>query len=76
MKKPVKLTPTVEKLRYELNELHKFILGHLATGEFEKDALEKEKEKLIEIQIISDCTLIEEVMNIIIMNHILRDSKS
>jgi len=76
MKKPVKLTPTIKKLRQEIDELYKFILGHLATGEFEKDALDKEKEKLIEIQIISDCTLIEEAMNIIIMKHILRDSKS
>jgi hypothetical protein len=76
MKKPVKSTPTIKKLRYEINEFYKFILGHLATGKFEKDALEKEKEKLIEIQIISDCTLIEEAMNIIIMKHILKDSKS
>ena len=76
MKKPLKLNPTIKKLRHEIDELNKFILGHLATGKFEKDALQKEKEKLIEIQIISDCTLIEEAMNLIIMKHILRDSKS
>jgi len=76
MKEPAKLTSTIKKLRYEINELNKFILGHLATGKFEKDALQKEKEKLIEIQIISDCTLIEEFMNIIIMRHVLKDSKS
>lgn len=75
-KKPLKLTPTIKKLRQEIDELYRFILSHTATGEFEKDALQKEKEKLIEIQIISDCTLLEEAMNIIIMKNILKDSKS
>jgi len=76
MKKPIRLTPTIKKLRREIDELYKFILSHLESGKFKKDALEKEKQKLIEIQIISDCTLIEESMNIIIMKNILKDSKS
>lgn len=49
-KKPFKLTPTIKKLRQEIDELYRFILSHIATGKFEKDALQKEKGKLIEIR--------------------------
>ncbi len=75
-KKAVKLTPTIKKLRQEIDELYKFILEAVPEGKFQRDALQKEKGKLIEIQIISDCTLLEEAMNIIIMKNILKDSKS
>jgi hypothetical protein len=74
----VKIMPnkSIKKLYQEIEEIMAFKMQNIPNGEFQKDALKMEKEKLIRSQVISDCTLIEELIGLAIMNEILEDSKS
>lgn len=66
---------SIRKLYQEIEELMAFKMDNIPEGKFQKDALKIEKEKLIRSQVISDCTVIEELMSLTIMNEILKDSE-
>jgi len=71
----VRSSPKIKRLRQEIEEIRKLFDESIPKGKFHEDALQIEKEKMIKSQVISDCTLVEEVLSIIIMDHILKDSK-
>jgi len=76
VKKTARLSLSIKKLYQEIEELMTFKMDNIPNGKFQKDALKIEKEKLIRSQVISDCTLIDELMSLMIMNEILKDSES
>ena len=60
------------KLRLEIEAIRKTIMHGIQEDKY---TLELEKEKLIKGQVLSDCTVIEEAMSVLIMDYILKDSK-
>ncbi len=68
----MKLTKKRKKLLAEIKRIKHIING----SEYDyTTALEMEKQRLVRSRVLEDCLKIEEFMSLIIMNHILQDSK-
>jgi hypothetical protein len=70
-----KHSPRSDKLKKEIDELRLIAFGAPEDSPFPETAyLELERESIVRARVLLDCAMIEEVIAIIIMDHVLDDS--
>ncbi len=70
-----KRSPRLERIKKEIEELRMIAFGAPKDSPFPEPAyLEIERESIVRARVLLDCAMIEEVIAVIIMDHVLDDS--